>query len=237
VIEYDIGLGNPPFRIIIEGIHGPVSQLVFDAHVKKSVLNKTNKFIHNGPFVLDRRIFTTDHPHVIDFKEWLIEHFGLKKVVMLDGGVDGCCIVYGEQGYKGEIIHTNNQVDTVDDSIFKQYNNPDRQARQDKTREYFSPIEWVMTGLDLLPQEQFKDNTISYCDTSAGEGVWLVGVAMKRMQNGMTHKEAIQNLKAVELMQDNRDTIVKRLMCDDESLKQTLEQNIIVGDWLNEISI
>jgi hypothetical protein len=60
---------------------------------------------------------------------------------------------------------------------------------------------------------------------------------MKRMQNGMTHKEAIQNLKAVELMQDNRDTIVKRLMCDDESLKQTLEQNIIVGDWLNEISI
>jgi hypothetical protein len=145
--------------------------------------------------------------------------------------------VYGEQGYKGEIIHTNNQVDTVDDSIFKQYNNPDRQARQDKTREYFSPIEWVMTGLDLLPQEQFKDNTISYCDTSAGEGVWLVGVAMKRMQNGMTHKEAIQNLKAVELMQDNRDTIVKRLMCDDESLRQTLEQNIIVGDWLNEISI
>jgi hypothetical protein len=53
----------------------------------------------------------------------------------------------------------------------------------------------------------------------------------------MTHKEAIQNLKAVELMQDNRDTIVKRLMCDDESLRQTLEQNIIVGDWLNEISI
>jgi len=145
--------------------------------------------------------------------------------------------VYGEQGYKGEIIHTNNQVDTVDDSIFKQYNNPDRQARQDKTREYFSPIEWVMTGLDLLPQEQFKDNSISYCDTSAGEGVWLVGVAMKRMQNGMTHKEAIQNLKAVELMQDNRDTIVKRLMCDDESLKQTLEQNIIQGDWLNEINI
>ena len=94
-----------------------------------------------------------------------------------------------------------------------------------------------MTGLDLLPQEQFKDNSISYCDTSAGEGVWLVGVAMKRMQNGMTHKEAIQNLKAVELMQDNRDTIVKRLMCDDESLKQTLEQNIIQGDWLNEINI
>ena len=233
MIEYDISLGNPPFRIIIDGIHGPVSQLVFDAHVKKSVLNKSNKFIHNGPFVLDKRIFTTDHPHVVNFKEWLIKDFGLKNVVNLKGGVDGCCLVYGEQGYKGEIIHTNNQVDTVDYNGFEQYNNSHRQARQDKTREYFSPLEWVMTGLDMLPQEQFKDNTISYCDTSAGEGIWLVGVAIKRMQNGMTHSEAIQNLKAVELLKDNRDKIVERLMRKDKSLKGTLEQNIVCGDWLN----
>ena len=233
MIEYDIGLGNPPFRIIIEGIHGPVSQLVFDAHVRKSVLNKTNKFIHNGPYVLDRRIFTTDHKHVIDFKEWLIEHFGLKKVVNLKGGIEGCCLVYGEQGYKGEIIHTDNQIKTVDYNGFEQYNSTHRLARQDKTREYFSPLEWVMTGLDMLPQEHFKDNSISFCDTSAGEGIWLVGVAIKRMQNGMTHSEAIQNLKAVEILNDNRDRIVQRLMRGDESTRQVLEQNIQCGDWLN----
>ena len=233
MIEYDICLGNPPFRIDVEGPNGPAIQLVFDAHVKKAVKNKSNKFIHNGPFVVDRRIFFSKHPHLVDFKNWVVEEFGVKTVVQLKGGIDGCCMIYGEDGYKGEIIHTKDQRKSVDSSIFRQYNNENREQRQIKTREYFSPIEWVMTGLDLLPQEQFKDNSISYCDTSAGEGIWLVGVAMKRMENGMSHSEAIQNLKAVEILKDNRNTIVERLMCNDESLRQTLEQNIIIGDWLD----
>ena len=236
MIEYDICLGNPPFRIDLEGPNGPAIQLVFDAHVKKAVKNKSNKFIHNGPFVVDRRIFFSKHPHFVDFKNWVVEEFGVKTVVQLKGGIDGCCMIYGEDGYKGEIIHTKDQRKSVDSSIFRQYNNENREQRQIKTREYFSPIEWVMTGLDLLPQEQFKDNSISYCDTSAGEGIWLVGVAMKRMENGMSHSEAIQNLKAVEILKDNRNTIVERLMCNDESLRQTLEQNIYTGDWLDASS-
>lgn len=236
MLEYDICFGNPPFRVVIEGPNKPINQLVFDAHVRKAVKHKSNKFIHNGPFVVDRRIFVSEHPHIVNFKNWVVKEFGVKTVVQLKGGIDGCCMIYGEEGYNGEIIHTKNQRESVDPSIFRQYNNENRESRQVNTREYFSPIEWVMTGLDLLPQEQFKDNSISYCDTSAGEGIWLVGVAMKRMENGMTHSEAVQNLKAVEILKDNRDTIIERLMCNDESLRQTLEQNIYTGDWLDASS-
>ena len=48
-----------------------------------------------------------------------------------------------------------------------------------------------MSVLDTLPTGLFRDNSIRFVDTSAGEGVWLLGVALKRMQYLMTHKEAI----------------------------------------------
>jgi hypothetical protein len=101
-----------------------------------------------------------------------------------------------------------------------------------QNNEIFTSLEYVLMGLDFYPKERFLDNSISFCDTCAGEGVWLVGFALKRMEYGMSHTEAVKNLKAVELMMDNRDAIIIRLMCKDESLRPMLETNIVRSDSL-----
>ena len=101
-----------------------------------------------------------------------------------------------------------------------------------QNNEVFTSLEYVLMGLDFYPKERFLDSSISFCDTCAGEGVWLVGFALKRMEHGMPHNEAVKNLKAVELMMDNRDAIIERLMCNDESLRSMLETNIVCADSL-----
>ena len=102
-----------------------------------------------------------------------------------------------------------------------------------QNNEVFTSLEYVLMGLDFYPKERFLDSSISFCDTCAGEGVWLVGFALKRMEHGMPHCEAVKNLKAVELMMDNRDAIIERLMCKDESLRSILETNIVCHDSLS----
>ncbi len=96
----------------------------------------------------------------------------------------------------------------------------------ESTGNYFMPTADSVIDLALLDKQLDRVSQFQ-----------LVGVAIKRMQNGMTHSEAIQNLKAVELLKDNRDKIVERLMRKDKSLKGTLEQNIVCGDWLNATDI
>lgn len=101
-----------------------------------------------------------------------------------------------------------------------------------QNNEVFTSLDYVLMGLDFYPKERFLDSSISFCDSCAGEGVWLVGFALKRMECGMPHNEAVKNLKAVELMLDNRNAIITRLMCKDESLRKTLETNIVCSDSL-----
>lgn len=101
-----------------------------------------------------------------------------------------------------------------------------------QNNEVFTSLDYVLIGLDFYPKERFLDSSISFCDGCAGEGVWLVGFALKRMEYGMPHNEAVKNLKAVELMSDNREAIISRLMCKDQSLKTVLETNIVCHDAL-----
>ena len=102
-----------------------------------------------------------------------------------------------------------------------------------KYNEVFTGLDHVMLGLSKYNDEKFLDETISFCDSCAGEGIWLVGVALKRMQLGMSHENAIKNLKAVELLPDNRNAIIIRLMCNDETLRNELEKNIVQADSLS----
>jgi hypothetical protein len=102
-----------------------------------------------------------------------------------------------------------------------------------KYNEVFTGLDHVMLGLSKYDEQKFLDKTISFCDNCAGEGIWLVGIALKRMQLGMSHRDAVKNLKAVELLPDNRNAIITRLMCKDETLRNELEKNIVQADSLS----
>ena len=99
------------------------------------------------------------------------------------------------------------------------------------TNEIFTSIEIVMYGLELAyPIEYFKDPTITYSDNCVGEGSWLVGMALLRMKHGLTHEDAIRNLRGVDIMIDNIDACRIRLMCKNNLLRDEVEKNIILWD-------
>ena len=101
-----------------------------------------------------------------------------------------------------------------------------------QNNEIFTKLDYVLMGLEFYSKDRFLDNSISFSDNCAGEGVWLIGFALKRMEYGMSHSDAIKNLFSVELMDDNRNAIITRLMCQDESLRSSLEKNIVCADAL-----
>ena len=97
------------------------------------------------------------------------------------------------------------------------------------TNEIFTSLDIVMYGLELAyPVEFFKDPTIVYSDNCVGEGAWLVGMALLRMKNGLSHTDAVQNLRGVDIMIDNIDACRIRLMCGQSFLKNELEKNIVM---------
>jgi hypothetical protein len=97
------------------------------------------------------------------------------------------------------------------------------------TNEIFTSLDIVMYGLELAyPVEFFKDPTIIYSDNCVGEGAWLVGMALLRMKHGLSHIEAVQNLRGVDIMIDNIDACRIRLMYNNNSLKDELEKNIVM---------
>lgn len=234
MITYDIALGNPPFKQLIEGADGFLSEVVYDLHIKKAIKNKSNKQKINGPFVLPFSVLSDSRPKVAEFKNWLHSEFGLKTVLKWE---DRKAIVIGEQGYKGEVSISNLKIKDINiDTEFYNWANDNykinKRTRQHRTSEYFTPLSVVMSVLDTLPPGLFRDNSIKFADTSAGEGVWLLGVALKRMQYLMTHKEAIGNLKAIELLPDNVENIISRLAMNNKYCKQKLAQNVVCADWL-----
>ena len=98
-----------------------------------------------------------------------------------------------------------------------------------ETNEIFTSLDIVMYGLELAyPIEFFKDKTIVYSDNCVGEGSWLVGMALLRMKHGLTHEDAIQNLRGVDIMIDNIDACRIRLMCGNDSLRDEVEKNIVM---------
>ena len=102
-----------------------------------------------------------------------------------------------------------------------------------ETNEIFTSIDIVMYGLELAyPEEFFKDPSILFSDNCVGEGAWLVGMALLRMKHGLSHEEAISNLRGVDIMIDNIDACRERLLCNQEKLRPIVEQNIYQADGL-----
>ena len=97
------------------------------------------------------------------------------------------------------------------------------------TNEIFTSIEIAMYGLELAyPVEYFKDPKITYSDNCVGEGSWLVAMALLRMKHGQGHTAAVSNLRGIDILIDNIDACRLRLMCNDISLKDELEKNIVM---------
>lgn len=102
-----------------------------------------------------------------------------------------------------------------------------------ETNEIFTSLDIVLFGLEnTYPEEYFKDPTITYCDSCAGEGVWLVGMALLRMKNGLSHEDSISTLYSIDYMLDNTEATLIRLSGNIPQLKEKLFNNFATADGL-----
>lgn len=121
--------------------------------------------------------------------------------------------------------------------VTKGYNSKPITRSKDRiveTNEIFTNLEIVVYGLkQTYSKEFFADQTIIYSDCCAGEGAWLVGMALLRMSEGdMDHATAISTLRGVDLMEDNVQLCRDRLLCGREDLRSIVEKNIVCADAL-----
>lgn len=102
-----------------------------------------------------------------------------------------------------------------------------------ETNEIFTSLDIVLFGLkNTYPKEYFSDPTITYCDSCAGEGVWLAGMALLRMENGLNHKDAVSTLYSIDYMSDNTEATLIRLSGNNATIKEKIQNNFVSADGL-----
>lgn len=69
--------------------------------------------------------------------------------------------------------------------------------------EIFTPIELVNEILDKLPKEYFTDSSKTICEPSVGEGIFLVEILRRRLDNGLSSTESLKTLYGLDIMEDN----------------------------------
>lgn len=107
------------------------------------------------------------------------------------------------------------------------------QIRVKETQEVFTPTKMVQVLLDQLPQELFLDPTQNYIDNSCGDGQFLSEALIRKVENGIDFKTALESIYGVDLMQDNVNLTRERLLCGQEHLRHIVEKNIVCANSLN----
>jgi len=106
-------------------------------------------------------------------------------------------------------------------------------SRVVETNEIFTSLDIVLFGLEkTYPVEYLKDSSITFCDSCAGEGVWLVGMALLRMKNGISHEDAVSTLYSIDYMSDNTEATLIRLSGNIPELKEKLLNNFATANGL-----
>ena len=102
-----------------------------------------------------------------------------------------------------------------------------------QTNEVFTPTPMVQSCLDkIADQTIFSDKTKTFLDNSCGDGQFLSEVLIRKLDNGIDFKTALNTIYGVDLMQDNVELCRERLLCGHHDLRHIVEQNIVCADAL-----
>jgi len=106
-------------------------------------------------------------------------------------------------------------------------------SRVKGTGEVFTPTPLVDEMLKHIPENSWTDKTQTFLDPAAGDGQILSEIVLRKIQNGATHKQALENTYGVDIMADNVKVLRDRLIGGNESLRPIAEQNLLVGNALD----
>lgn len=97
--------------------------------------------------------------------------------------------------------------------------------------EVFTPQHIVNDMCDLVPD--WSGNVL---EPACGDGNFLVEVARRKLDMGMSHKETASTLFGIDIQEDNVHECIARL---EEMLPETrsiLEKNIVCGNFLTKLT-
>ena len=101
-----------------------------------------------------------------------------------------------------------------------------------KNGEVFTPFSVIDQMISKIPEEQWKDPKARFLDPCAGNGQILIGMLKKRLASGISKEDAVKTLYGVELMQDNRDLCVKRILeIVGPKYAKIVNRNIVCADF------
>lgn len=101
-----------------------------------------------------------------------------------------------------------------------------------KNGEVFTPFSVIDQMISKIPEEKWKDPKATFLDPTAGSGNILVRMLEKRLASGISKKDAVKTLYGVELMQDNRDLCVRRILeIVGPEYAKIVNHNIVCADF------
>lgn len=84
--------------------------------------------------------------------------------------------------------------------------------RSDKYGEVFTPQWLVDEMLDSYPEEAYADPELSFIDPTCGDGNFLVRVLERKVSNGISISQALDNIYGIDILPDNVYACRERLM-------------------------
>lgn len=103
------------------------------------------------------------------------------------------------------------------------------QSRIKEFGEVFTPRKLVDQLLDRVDPIVFTDATKKCLDPACGDGEFLAGVLWRRLNNGVSLKDALRTLYGVDIKLDNINECRRRLLCNsnDGEIIMIVNENII----------
>lgn len=101
-----------------------------------------------------------------------------------------------------------------------------------KNGEVFTPFAVADQMIAKIPEEKWKDPNEKFLDPTAGTGNILIRMLEKRLASGISVEDAVKTLYGVELMQDNRDLCVQRILeIVGPKYSKIVNKNIVCADF------
>ena len=106
-----------------------------------------------------------------------------------------------------------------------------------KNGEVFTPECIIEQMVANVPQEDWSNPTKTFLDPTCGNGQILCYILKKRLEAGVSKKDAVSTLFGIELMEDNAKLCRKRLadILETHEFEDIINNNIVCSDifWWN----
>lgn len=99
-------------------------------------------------------------------------------------------------------------------------------------QEVFTPSVLAVEALSRLDKNYFVDPEQEFIDPCCGDGTLLGEALILKCKNGIPFEKALEKIKGLDIEISNVEATRKRLLCGREDLRYIVENNIILGNAL-----